>query len=129
MRPSFALLALGALVVALLKGALPTVPAEAAERHSGTVVKVDLQAGTLVVEELTALGKKQELRVWVPSMARVVLSERLPDSEVSDPQHPFKETAIGLSDIRPGDLVVVEVTTRGGKTASRVTVTSRGGSK
>ncbi len=129
MSPRSKVVALGVLAALACSGAWPS-PVHAVERHAGTVVKVDPQANVLVLEELAALGKKQEIRVKVQAQTRLVLSERIPDSEVTDPAHPFKDTAIRLSDVRPGDFVVVEVTREGqAPVASAVTVTFRGGSK
>ena len=129
MRLRSVLVALGVLAALACSGPWPS-PVQAAERHSGTVVKADPQASVLVIEELGAAGKTQQLRVKVRAQTRLVLSERIPDSEVTDPAHPFKDTAIRLSDVRPGDFVVVEVTREGqAPVASAVTVTFRGGSK
>jgi len=112
--------ALGAMVLA---GGLSPVLAGPAERHSGTVVKVNPAARTLVVDELGALGKQRKLNVRVTPQAQVILSKRVPDDQAQDPRHPFKDTPVSLSDLRPGDFVTVEMGK--GKTASSVTVTFR----
>lgn len=131
MRFSVAFLTLGVLATSLAAaGWAPPVRASPSERHSGTVLKVDSQAGTLVIEELAAEGKARQLKVSVPAQARVILSERIPASQVTDPGRPFRETRIRLSDIHPGDFATVELTADGEKAvAASVTVTLRGGSR
>jgi hypothetical protein len=126
MRFRLALLALGILSMSLPDYGAPVL-ASPADRHSGTVIKVDAQAGTLVIEEMAVAGKTRQLRVRVTAETRVVLSERIPESQVTDLRNPFRETSIKLSDIRPGDFVTVELREEG-KTAvaSSVTVTVRG---
>lgn len=130
MRIRMALLTLGMLSAILLVGGWSAVLAGSAERHSGTVVAVDPNARTLALEELAAAGKTQQLKVSVPAQAQVVFSERIPDHQVTDLRHPFRDTPIGLPDIRPGDFIVVELTEKGEKVvASSVTVTFRGGAR
>ncbi|MBI4611328.1 MAG: hypothetical protein HY726_20245 [Candidatus Rokubacteria bacterium] len=126
-----AFLALMAMATGLLQGAglAPSV-AGSSERHSGTVVKVDPQARTLIIEEMAAGGTTRTLQVRIAPQARLVLSRRLPDSQVADPRNPFKDTPIGLGDLRSGDFVVVELTGAGEKAeASSVTVTRREGAR
>ncbi len=125
-RTMFLLITL--LLTLVLAGSWAAALAASSTRHSGTVLKVEPQAGTLVLEEMGAAGKIQQLKVSVPAQARVVLSERIPDNQVTDLQNPFKETTIGLSDIRPGDFVVVELKGEANQAGS-VTVTFRGGSR
>jgi hypothetical protein len=115
------LLALTVAVLLSLQGGSPPALADAARRHSGTVVKVDPQTGTLVLEELGAAGKKQLLQVKVPAEARILFSERIPDNQVTDLSQPFKETRINLSQVRPGDFATVELTEKA--VAGSVTVT------
>lgn len=126
MRFRLALLALGILSMSLPDYGAPVL-ASPADRHSGTVIKVDAQAGTLVLEEMAVAGKTRQLRVRVTVETRVVLSERIPESQVTDLRNPFRETSIKLSDIRPGDFVTVELREEGETAvASSVTVTVRG---
>lgn len=130
MRIGLTFLVLGALGAMWLAGGSAPVLAGPAARHSGSVVAVDPQARTLVIDELERLGKERKLTVRIAQQAQVVLSERLPDDQVADLRHPFRDTPISLSDIRPGDFVVVELTEKGNKAeAISVTVTFRGGSR
>ena len=124
MRFGLALVVIGVLSVISFQA-----PANSADRHSGTVIEVDAQAGTLVLEEMAVAGKTRQLQVRVTRETRVALSERLPDGQVTDLRNPFKETTLMLSDIRPGDFVTVELAGGGGKAAGSVMVTLRGGSR
>jgi hypothetical protein len=66
--------------------------------------------------------------VRVPDGAAVVLSERIPDEQVTRLDAAFDERSIDLAEVRPGDFVVVEGAVRGGTaTASTVVVTLRAG--
>lgn len=120
--------------MARLAGVLATVtavagfalPAPAASRHSGTVIAVDPKAGRVVVEEMVQGTTTRTLTVPVGPGTRLVLSERLPDAEVTDLRHPFRDRPIGLADIHPGDVVLVELPSATGP-ASAVTVTLRAG--
>ena len=81
--------------------------AAAGERHAGTVLAVDSQAGTLTVDELGANAERRALRVQVPREAAVVLSQRNQSSrELKDN---FRYRSISLGDVRVGDFVVVEL--------------------
>jgi hypothetical protein len=94
-------------------------------RSSGIVLSVNPGARTLVLQDLGAAAKAWRLHVEVAPDARVVLSER--DDQADDPSHPFKDTAISLSDVRRGDFVVVEMRGPEGKALVRsVVVTLRG---
>lgn len=122
-----ALLTVSSVVLGGLVGAWATVLlAGALVRHSGTVLAVDAAARTLVVEELAEAGKIRRLQVRVPPEARVVVSTRLPDDQITDLRHPFKDTPIALSEIRPGDFVTIELGGEGGRrAATSVMVTYR----
>jgi hypothetical protein len=100
------------------------------ERHSGTVTAVDPQARTLIVEELAEEGKVKHLRILVAPDAQLLLSERIPDREVTDFARIFRDTPLVLSQIRPGDFVNLDVE-RSGETlvARSITVTLRSESK
>lgn len=127
MRIGVAWLTLGALGVGLVGWATA---APAAERHSGTVMKVDAKARTLVVQEIGANAKARTLSVRVTPQAKVVLSERVADDKVTDVRHPFTDTSIGFPDLRPGDFIVLELEGEGEKAAaSSVTVTFRGAAR
>jgi threonine dehydrogenase-like Zn-dependent dehydrogenase len=97
-------------------------PVAAASRHSGTVISVDPNAGRLVVEEMLQGTTTRKVNVRVGPDTRMVLSERLPDAEVTDLRHPFKDRPISLADIHPGDGVTVELTAKDAP-ASALTVT------
>ena len=104
------------------------VAAQRSERHSGTVVAVDPAARTLVLHELVEEGRPRHLTVRVPEGAAVVLSERIPDEQVTRLDAAFAERPIDLAEVRPGDFIVVEGAARGGTaTASAVMVTLRAG--
>lgn len=74
-------------------------PAVAAERHSGSVVSIDRQAQTLVVEELGVAGKPETLHVKVHPGTNVVVSER--DPQAPDFQHEFIDKRIELDRSSP----------------------------
>jgi hypothetical protein len=94
-------------------------------RSSGIVFSVNPTARTLVVQDMGAAAGARRLHVEVAADARVVLSER--DDRAEDLSHPFKDTAISLSDVRRGDFVVVEMRGAEGKALARsVVVTFRG---
>jgi len=115
-------------VVLVSAGASPAL-AGSAGRHSGTVIAVtDHKTPTLVLEEIVEGAKMRELRVLVTRETRLIRSERVPDTQVSDLRYPFHDAPIRLSDIRIGDFVVVELGGADDKTvASSVTVTFRRG--
>jgi hypothetical protein len=93
-------------------------------RSSGIVFSVNPTARTLVVQDMGAAAGARRLRVEVALDARVVLSER---DDRADLSHPFKDTAISLSDVRRGDFVVMEMRGAEGKAQARsVVVTFRG---
>jgi hypothetical protein len=94
-------------------------------RSSGIVLSVNPRARTLVLQDLGAAAEGWRRRVELAPDARVVLSER--DDRAEDFSHPFKDTAISLSDVRAGDFVVVETRGPEGKALARsVVVTFRG---
>jgi hypothetical protein len=129
MRHSVTVLALSVLAIGVYESwEAPAALAGGGARHSGTVVAVDPQARTLILSELADGGKVQTLNIQIGPEARLVRSERLP--EVADPEHPFKDTAIGIADLRPGDFVVVELSDAvKGPVADSVSVTSPAGPK
>lgn len=96
----------------------------ASARSSGVVLSVDAGGRTLVLEHRGVAAETGRLRVALAPDARVVLSER--DDQAADLRHPFKDTVIGLADIRRGDYVVIEMRGREGKELARsVVVTFR----
>jgi hypothetical protein len=98
----------------------------AGERHSGTVTAVDPQARTLIVEELAEEGEVKHLRVLVAPDTQLLLSERIPDREVTDFARIFRDTPLLLSQIRPGDFVNLDVERSDGALVARsITVTLR----
>jgi len=117
------------LAAVIVLGALGigTVPAAAqGERHSGTVVSVDAAARSIVVKELVQEGRPRQLVVRVPSGAPVVVSDRIPDAEVTRFEAVFVERPIDLGDVRPGDFIVIEGKARGDAAAAgKVIVTLR----
>lgn len=119
-RASFAVGAV-ALGLVILGGPAPLL-AGIVSRHSGIVRAVNLQADTLTLEELAALGRLRTLHIRIPPGVRPIRSERLPDSQVTDLRHPFKESSIDLAHVRPGDFVVVEVSGTGTKEEARSVV-------
>jgi len=106
---STSLLAVGVSILSLFvwAGAVAT----GAERHSGSVVAVDAATRTLVIDEIGANAKEQRLRLRLAPGAQLVMSER--DEHPEDLQRAFKEVPIGLSDVNPGDFVVVELVKAG----------------
>lgn len=99
-------------------------PAGADNRHSGTILQVDVPGRMVVVEELGQGGVRRELRVRVAPDARIVLSERVDDTTATDP--PFRDTPIEFRALRPGDFVVVEsLPVEGAQLARALTVTFR----
>jgi hypothetical protein len=96
-----------AVLVAGLAGAWAGV-APAGERRAGSVLAVDPQARTLIVDEFGANAERRALRVQVPREAVVLLSQRnLAGRDVKDS---FNERSITLADVRVGDFVVIELT-------------------
>ena len=95
-------------------------------RHSGAVVNVDRDG--LVVDEFGRAGKERKLHITVMPSARVVDSQRNPHT--SRTQDAFVEKTIALSDIKPGDFVVVDMSHEGQKlVGGSVMVTLRGSGK
>ena len=116
-----ALLALGLLAV----DSAP-VAAQTSERHSGTVVSVDPAARSLVLKELVQEGRPRRLVVRVPGGASVIVSDRIPDEQVTRFDAVFVDRTIDLGEVRPGDFIVFEGTTRGDTAAAgKVVVTLR----
>lgn len=105
------------------EAAMPVTPG----RTSGVVVSVDSGGRTLVMEDMGATAAEvRRLRIRLAPDASVLLSER--DPATADTRHPFTDTAISLSDIRPGDFVVVDAREQRGQALARsVTVTLRAG--
>jgi hypothetical protein len=99
------LLAAAVLVVGLA-GAWAGV-APAGERRAGSVLAVDPQARTLIVDEFGANAERRALRVQVPREALVLLSQRnLAGRDLKDS---FNERTITLADVQVGDFVVIEL--------------------
>lgn len=99
------LLAAAVLVVGLA-GAWAGV-APAGERRAGSVLAVDPQARTLIVDEFGANAERRARRVQVPREALVLLSQRnLSGRELKDS---FNERTITLADVQVGDFVVIEL--------------------
>ena len=84
----------------------PALPRMVRTRFSGVVLSVDPAARVLVVGDSGATGAAGRVRVELAPDARVVLSER--DEEADDASRLLKDTAINVSDIGPGDYVIVE---------------------
>jgi hypothetical protein len=121
------MIALGALLVlGVLAIDSAPVAAQTGERHSGTVVSVDPAARSILVKELVQEGRPRQLVVRVPSGASVVVSDRIPDEQVTRFEAVFVERPIDLVDVRPGDFIVIEGKTRGDTAAAgKVIVTLR----
>ena len=111
--------------LALLSLLVPlfTHAAWAGERRAGTVLAVDPQSRTLVLDEFGANAERRALRVQVSPQAVVLLSQRNKDGR--DLTDSFRESTITLSEIRPGDFVVVELSSDP-EVARLVMVTLRG---
>lgn len=119
------LVAVALSMLSFAAAAQPAVVA-AGERHSGTVTAVDPEARTLIVEELAEEGKVKHLRILVAQDAQLLLSERIPDREVTDFSRTFRETPLALSQIRSGDFVNLDVERSGDTLVARsITVTLR----
>lgn len=114
----------GCALAAGLLAAAPN-PAEAGERHAGTVLAVDPEARTLTIDTYGANAERRALRVQVPRAAIVLLSQR--NHAGRDLKDSFRESTITLREVRVGDFVVVELS--GDPDVARlVMVTLRGGS-
>ena len=109
------------LLVALTLGVTAGAGA-AGERHAASVVAVDAAGGGLVLDEFGVAGVRRTLKMSVAPNAEVLISER--EEPVSNFYRPFKDTAISLAEVRPGDFVVVDVGEKPG-IADRVVVTHR----
>jgi len=98
------------LVGAALVTALAAVGVDAAragERRAGTVLAVDPQARTVILDEFGANAERRALRVQVPREALVLLSQR--NQAGRDVKDVFRSSSITLADVREGDFVVVEM--------------------
>ena len=112
------------LFVGLMMTDVGPAAAQGIERHSGIVVSVDPGTRTLVLQELVEEGRPRRLDVRLAPGAPVVLSERVPDEQIAQLDAAFAERPIDLTDVRPGDFVVVEGAARDGKAvASALVVT------
>jgi len=80
---------------------------QAGARRAGTVLAVDPQERTLTLDEFGANAERRALRVQVPRDALVLVSKR--NQSARDLKDAFRESSIGLADIREGDFVVVEL--------------------
>jgi hypothetical protein len=99
---------LGAAAALILFSLLLALPAAwSGGRRAGTVLAVDPQSRILVLDEFGANAERRAVRVQVPPQAVVLLSQRNKDGR--DLTDSFRESTITLSDIRPGDFVVVEL--------------------
>jgi hypothetical protein len=94
------------------------------ERHAGTVLAVDPQARSLVVDEFAANAERRALGVLVPPEALVLLSQRNPSGR--ELREAFRDRAVTLADVRVGDFVVVELS-RDLEVARLVMITLRRG--
>jgi hypothetical protein len=99
------LLAGAALVTGLAVVGVDATPA--GERRAGTVLAVDPQARTLILDEFGANAERRALRVQVPREALVLLSQR--NQAGRDVKDAFRNSSITLADVRVGDFVVVEM--------------------
>jgi hypothetical protein len=117
-------LAAGAALAAAVLAAAPA-GAPAGERHAGTVLAVDPQARTITLDEFRANAERRAFRVHVPREALVLLSQR--NQAGRDLKDAFRESTIGLGDVRVGDFVVVELSSDP-EVARLVMVTLRRGS-
>lgn len=99
-------LLLAAVVVAGL-AAMGAGAAPAGERRAGTVLALDPQARTLILDEFGANAERRALRVQVPREALVLLSQR--NQAGRDVKDSFRDSAITLADVRVGDFVVIEM--------------------
>lgn len=81
--------------------------APAGERRAGSVLAVDPQARTLIIDEFGANAERRALRVQVPREAAVLLSQR--NQAGRDVKDSFRDSSITLADVRVGDFVVVEM--------------------
>jgi hypothetical protein len=94
------------------------------ERHAGTVLAVDPQARSLILDEFGANAERRALRVHVPREAPVLLSQRNPSGR--EVREAFRDRAVTLADVRVGDFVVVELS-GDPEVARLVTITLRRG--
>jgi hypothetical protein len=101
-----------------------TAGAAGGERHAGTVLAVDPQARSLVVDEFGPNAERRALRVQVPAEALVLLSQRNPSGR--ELREAFRDRTVTLADVRVGDFVVVEVSADP-EVARLVMITLRGG--
>jgi hypothetical protein len=94
-----------ALLAGLVAAGAGAVPA--GERRAGTVLAVDPQARTLILDEFHANAERRALRVQVPREAVVLLSQR--NQGGRDVKDSFRDSTITLADVRVGDFVVIEL--------------------
>ena len=99
----FGLIALSLTALAwLLPGAAP-----AGMRHAGTVLMVDVSAGSLVLDEYWVGGQRRALKVRITPDTQVVLSER--NELFKDLTGTFTTTPMRARDLKAGDFVVVQL--------------------
>ena len=88
----------------------------------GAVIAVDAVGRGLKLDEFGVAASRRSVEFRLAADAEFVISER--EEPVTNFSQMFRESPIGLADIRPGDFVVVEVGAQPG-VAARVLVTQR----
>lgn len=97
----------GVALVAVVVGSGPGASPAGERRRAGSVLAVDPQARTLILDEFGANAERRALRVQVPREALVILSQR--NQLGRDVKDSFHDSSITLADIRVGDFVVIEM--------------------
>jgi hypothetical protein len=120
---------LAGLLAGALLGGLPGAGwAATGTRYSGTVERVDLEAGVVVVGELVERGRLVRHEIHVDPATPIVSSRRLKAWEMRGPSA-YGEEPVSLVDLLPGDFVIVESAAgAGGEAAHRLTIVEPAGS-
>jgi hypothetical protein len=106
------------MLVGVIAGTVAGVPVQAAAdaRHSGRVLEIDPRARTMRIEEMKAWAGPGtgtvELALRLASDAQILSVRREPGASLAGWLNAWREEAIDLDAVRPGDFVTV---TTGGK--------------
>jgi hypothetical protein len=105
---------------AVALGVMPR-PSEAGERHAGTVLSVDMTRRLLMLNEIGANAVRRTQAIRLSPEITMLRSER--DVFATDFDRLYPAVPMSLSELRPGDFVVIEMGgTRGEATTLVVTL-------
>jgi len=111
--------------VATLALGMMASPSEAGERHAGTVLSIDPDGRLLMLDEMGANAVRRTQAIRLSPSVTVLRSER--DVFAVDFDKLYPTVPMELSDLRPGDFVVIEMGDNRAE-ATRLVVTLTAGS-